>query len=431
MRRTALALAVAGLTLGVATACEPPAPPKVTTVSAAPVGGVAAKSTDPTITPDGRYIVFWSIDTSIVPGFGDGVNEQLFRLDRTTGATVAVSVGVGGAAASSSGVPMGHDPADVSNDGRYVVWTDKVGNLAPGDGDQKLHVYLRDVQAATTTRLDTAPGGGIANRASRGVHISGNGTWITYSSSATNLLADEPPDTIEDAYRVQRSTGATIKVSIGRSAGGAATVADGDSTLPIALDDGRVVLQSKASNLEQGVTHATSDTFIYLVDPAVVPITMVSTKTGGGNAYARLADATPDGRYVAFTSFTDFTGKGGTAWIRDTVAKTTENAMLAKDGKGGSGADLRLSSNGRYVAMYSSTSYTGEAVNGQQVGWVRDRTAGRVWIISRLPGAVPGYVERLGGITADGTTVVFHATGSYTSPAASGSKAWIATAKLS
>ena len=428
MRRAWFAVAAVA-SMAAVTACQPAAPPTVTTKAVASAGGTALRSTDPTITPDGRYVTFWSVAGGIVPGVASGPTEQLYRLDRNTGTTILVSRNAAGDPAQSVGTPIGHDAASVSSDGRYVVWVDIAANLVPGDGASQKHVYLRDVVGGTTTRVDTAPGGEPANGWAAGATISANGRWISFGTDATNLLPGEPSDKIVDVYRVDRATSDLVKVSVGRAADGAATVANGNSNLPIALDDGRVVLQSRATNLAKGQTLGSADTILYLVTPGTVPVVVVSATTAGGVGYGQLRDATPDGRYVTFTSFTDYTGKGGTVWLRDTVAKTTENALLSKDGKGGSGGDPKLSANGRYVTVYSSTSYTGEDVNGQQAVQVRDRTTGRVWIASRL-GTKPGYAERLGGITNDGTTVVFHATGSYVTPTESGSKAWIATAKL-
>jgi Tol biopolymer transport system component len=429
MRALSFLVGAAAMSAVALTACEPAAPPAVTTKAVASANGTALRSTDPVITPDGRYVAFWSVASNVVPGGVGGPTEQLYRLDRTTGTTIQVSVNTAGQPVQGAGAAIGHNPAEMSDDGRYIVWGDIAANLAPGDGAAVQHVYLRDVVAGTTSRIDNAPGGAPANGHSPTVSISANGAWIAFDSVATNLVPNDSTDKLRDVFRVNRATGEVVKVSVGRTSTGAAVAPDGNSQLPIALDDGRVVMESRATNLAKGQTLGNADSIIYLMTPGIVPVVVVSATNAGGVGYGQLKSASPDGRFVTFTSYTNYSGKGGSSWLRDTVAGTVENTILTTDGKGGGGADPVVTSDGRYVAVYSGTSFTGEDLNGAQVAQVRDRTTGRVWIASRV-GSKPGYVNRVGGITRNGTTVVFDGNTNYTTPAEASTKAWIATAKL-
>lgn len=80
------------------------------------------------ITPDGRYVAFVSRATDLVPGDTNGIPDVFVR-DLQTSNTVLVSVGA--LSASASAQPAIISP-DISSDGRYVLFTSVGTNLVPG-----------------------------------------------------------------------------------------------------------------------------------------------------------------------------------------------------------------------------------------------------------------------------------------------------------
>jgi hypothetical protein len=84
-------------------------------------------STDPDMTPDGRFLAFTSRDEHLVANDGNALHDVFLR-DRLTGTTTLVSVGVGGSSANgASAMPA------VTPDGRYVAFRSEASNLVPGD----------------------------------------------------------------------------------------------------------------------------------------------------------------------------------------------------------------------------------------------------------------------------------------------------------
>jgi Tol biopolymer transport system component len=76
----------------------------------------------------------------------------------------------------------------VSGDGRYVVYSSEASNLVPGDTDNRSDVFVFDRQTAATSRVSVASGGSQANGSSYSPAVSGDGRYVTYSSDASSLV---------------------------------------------------------------------------------------------------------------------------------------------------------------------------------------------------------------------------------------------------
>src|SRR5262249_27361756 len=84
-------------------------------------GGVpgAGRSRFPSMSADGRYVVFSSSASNLVAG---GTNSQhVFLRDRQAHTTVQVDLGPGGVLSNCNPADIGH--VGVSDDGRYVAFT--------------------------------------------------------------------------------------------------------------------------------------------------------------------------------------------------------------------------------------------------------------------------------------------------------------------
>src|SRR5262245_19430830 len=80
-----------------------------------------AFSSDPAITPDGRFVAFDSFATNLIPGGTNGL-LQVFVRDRVTGITTRESFGRGGEANNFSLGPS------ISADGRFVAFYSSATN---------------------------------------------------------------------------------------------------------------------------------------------------------------------------------------------------------------------------------------------------------------------------------------------------------------
>lgn len=156
----------------------------------------------------------------------------------------------------------------ITPDGRYVVWTTLAQGWVAGDTNRAMDVYVRDrdadgdgvfdePDAISTTRLSVGLAGADANQESQEPAISDNGRFVTFSSQASNLVNNDTND-VRDIFVADRDKdrdgvydepGATSIKRVSVSSTG--RQANGRSSGPSISADGRVlVFESEASNLD-------------------------------------------------------------------------------------------------------------------------------------------------------------------------------------
>lgn len=109
--------------------------------------GANRPSFSPAISADGRFVSFDSLATNLVPG-DTNLNGDVFVRDRVLGTTERVSVSSAGDEADSiSG------SSALSSDGRFVVFDSPATNLVPGVDDGESHVYVHDREDGTTEEV--------------------------------------------------------------------------------------------------------------------------------------------------------------------------------------------------------------------------------------------------------------------------------------
>lgn len=99
----------------------------------------------PDISADGRYVAYYSFAKDIVAG-DTNKHADVFVYDRDTMTTTRVSVsgaGVAGNGESSS--------PSISGDGRYVVFTSRATNLSPADKARDYDIFLHDRDTGRTS----------------------------------------------------------------------------------------------------------------------------------------------------------------------------------------------------------------------------------------------------------------------------------------
>ena len=139
----------------------------------------------PAISSDGRYVVFDSYATNIAPGIDNGW-ANVFVHDRQTGLTEWLSVGVHGAPPNNQSYNSG-GPRAISADGRYVVFSSDGTNLVPGDTNAVTDIFLRDRQTGTTKRVSVDSNGVQGNGPNGDAALSADGRYVMFASDATNL----------------------------------------------------------------------------------------------------------------------------------------------------------------------------------------------------------------------------------------------------
>src|SRR5205085_1124349 len=103
--------------------------------------------------------------------------------------------------------------AAISGDGRYVAFTSSANNLVPGDSNQALDVFLRDLQANTTTLVSiNSSGTGPGNKDSYSPLINTDGRYILFRSKASNLASGSFSGT-ENLFLRDLQSGTTLALT--------------------------------------------------------------------------------------------------------------------------------------------------------------------------------------------------------------------------
>jgi hypothetical protein len=268
---------------------------------------------------------------------------------------------------AGGGTSEGSSTPSISADGRYIAFISGSNNLSPDDGDSDIDVYVRDLQANTTTLVSRAAGvsGAPGNGESRVPSISADGRYVAFNSFATNLSPDDANGK-QDVY--VRDLQATTITLVSRAGGAAGTPGNGNSLNPAVSADGRyVAFQSAATNLDPDDTDSLYD--IYVHDLQANTTTLASRAGGAAgvksNGDSYLSVISGNGGLVAFyTRATNLrpedTDDRDDVYVRDLQAGNTTLASRADGPAGQKGNDDSLypaiSADGRYLAFFSQSS---------------------------------------------------------------------------
>lgn len=167
----------------------------VTTLASVDTNGTQANnlSGDPAISPDGRYVAYFSLASNLVAGDTNN-RRDVFRHDLLTGATTRVSVGSAGA----EGNDTSRRPA-MSRGGRFVAFYSQASNLVAGDLNGVGDIFVHDVLFGTTTRVSVDSAALEGNAVSALPSISDLGRFVAFSSNSSNLVASDL-NAVEDVF---------------------------------------------------------------------------------------------------------------------------------------------------------------------------------------------------------------------------------------
>jgi len=317
---------------------------------------------EPWVSPDGRYVVFVSSASNLVPGDTNG-RADVFVRDRLKGRTERVSVSSSGQQATgppddSSAFAWLSDHPSMSADGRYVAFESDAANLVPHDTNGETDVFVRDRLKRTTERVSVTNSGGQASSfvpahsgGSDLPSLSADGRFIVFDSFATDLVSGDTNGRA-DVFVRDRLKGTTELVSVSDSGG----EADADSGYPpasVSADGRYVAFASEASNLVPGDTNGTDAYDVLVRDRQTGKTELISVSPDGSQLTWEQSDGaafvSADGRLVSFLA--DLSFGGSWVLVRDRVAHTTTPVVKAGADQTGADSDVRpvLSANGRFV----------------------------------------------------------------------------------
>lgn len=314
------------------------------------------------------------------------------------GTTERVSVASDGTQARGPETEPVSSDAAISGDGRFVAFTSTATNLVAGDTNDVADVFVHDRQTGITERVSVAGDGAQANQGSGWSAISADGRFVAFASTAANLVAGPRSDE-QQVFVHDRQTGVTELVSVGTDGAAAGCIDPA-----ITADAGSVAFDAISSRLVPGDTNGDRDVFVR--DRRTGTTRRVSVASGGtqGNASSSDPSISAAGRLVAFES--DATnlarnGAEGGVFVRDRRSGTTERAPL------GSGHP-EISADGRYVVFQGGA--PGDTTPAIQV-MVYDRQAGATDLVSFARDGTPGDEHSLfPAVSAGGRYVTLRST---------------------
>ncbi len=247
-----------------------------TRVSVSSLGAQAnGANIKPSISANGRFVTFVSSASNLVSGDANGVDD-VFLHDTLTGTTTRASLG-------STGVE-GNGPSvagAISPDGDYVAIASDASNFVPADSNGARDIFVRALATGATLRVSVATGGGQSNGNSFFPTISWWGKKVAFHSVATNLVLAPDTNGARDVFMHEVATGVTTRISqttLGSSA-------NGTSWMPVIAPGGRAVsYSSTASNLVAGDTNGTWDAFVHSTPPTTWYVDISGTPPGTGTS---------------------------------------------------------------------------------------------------------------------------------------------------
>jgi hypothetical protein len=239
----------------------------------------------PVVSPGGRFVAFQSLASNLVGDDDNGAWDIYIRDRNTDGdrrfdetgavATTRISLSSDGAQANSdSQFPQ------LSRNSRFVAFSSYADNLADGDANGFVDVFVRDRDsdkdgvfdepgAVATVRVSTSSAGEEGDGESDYPAITASGRFVMFRSSASNLVAGDT-NGVNDVFVHDRDTdrdgiydepGAVRTERVSVSSDGAE--GDGAVFLASISASGRfVAFDSFASNLVGDDTNATYDVFV-------------------------------------------------------------------------------------------------------------------------------------------------------------------------
>jgi Tol biopolymer transport system component len=326
---------------------------KAKMVSRAYVGGLGdAPSFAPSISSNGRYVVFQSAASNLTPT-KITTGRQIYRRDLVSRKTRLVSTGAKGVGDRDAWT------SDVSASGRYVAFSSWAYNLTSRPTFNQEQVYLRDM-VKKKTFLISQSGGVAGNGPSGDPVVSADGRFVAFTSMAKNLSGKDLRNASQIFMR-DRKLGKTYLIS--KNSKGKA--GNDYSWSPAMAADGRtIVFASNANNLIKWGADSNTTPDVYKYDRARKVTSRVSVSRRGRqlNGDSFDPDISANGKVIVFASNSTNVIKGGSDAIphiyrRGLTPGSIKIASRNNNGKQGNGPSNypKVSANGRWVTYESNS----------------------------------------------------------------------------
>lgn len=325
------------------------------TIERVSLGAASAQSNgnsfDPSISADGRFVVFSSSASNLVASDTNGVND-VFIHDRQGHITKRLSASVAGQANGAS------DQGCISGNGLYVAFASVATNLVSADTNAVRDIFVHDIPTGVISRVSVDSFGAPGNGESASPCISSDGRFVVFQSIAANLISGDI-NGLPDIFVHDRVTFSTVRASNGDHG----IDPNGASVNPSISADGQIIaFSSVANNLVVGDDNNVAD--IFARDSSTGQTKRISVDSNGTQVGlpAVYSVISGDGRFVAFSANANALVPGDNnnledIFVHDRWTGIVERVSVSTAGVEANGystaTSLAISNDGRTVVLES------------------------------------------------------------------------------
>jgi hypothetical protein len=329
---------------------------------------VAAPTNAQVMSGDGRYRVFASAASNLVPNDTNS-RQDVFLRDTQLGTTERISV-------TSTGGQLNYDSTSptISYDGKYAAFA-TVATLHTGPTNGAKKVYRKNLQTGAIYFVSTSATGMYAYNDSDYPIMSADGRFVTFNSYASNLVAGSWGGTSSTQVYIKDVATAGIK-ALSRLPNG--TSASGYNTPQGISCDGGVVSFTSADRLVDNDTSYLKDIYIATIG---INGEVISGASVGGDKASSASSVSCNGVHVGVgTTATNFIWPTGGSYVYNR-ANSLKTIVTSPSGSPYAPA---LSDDASIVVYTSGVSYPATVdTNGKTDIFVKNMITGATELVSR------------------------------------------------
>lgn len=300
----------------------------------ASVSQMGALPVPPFLTPDGRFVVFSSPATNMVPQPDANQSTDVFCRDTVTGTTELVTVSPDGA----SSLDRPSFRFDASTNARFVAFVTSATNVVAGvvNTSSWPQVYWRDRVAGTNAWVSFNAAGGLAQSGANLLGLSSDGRYVGFTTLDSNVVAGVTDvNHTQDFFIRDMWAGETWLVT--KSTNGATT--SSRSSEGRFSENGEWLLFGNTSGeVMAGITNHSANSFNIFAhhlptrSNAIISVSVDGHSGANGFASPNFAVPSASGRFVAYTAQASNLVPGSTnnvqrLYLRDTAGHYTRAVL--------------------------------------------------------------------------------------------------------
>ena len=168
-------------------------------------------NSDPAVSQNGQYVAF--VTTATNAPFAGASGQRLVRKNIFSGELVLVSASSAGTPALGSSGGQAEAP-NISDDGRFVSFSSDANNLVSGDSPQTTDVFVKDLSTNQIDLITQTTSSGFSNGVdfNTSTGMSADGNLVVFEAGGPGFVAGVTTSIVQ-VYLRNRATGSTELIS--------------------------------------------------------------------------------------------------------------------------------------------------------------------------------------------------------------------------